>query len=121
MVVDSTGCPFPPTLADFDGDGDVDQDDFAKIQVCYTGADQGPPMSGCEKCDFDCDNDVDDNDMDLFFNCYSGPNIPATTGCGDFNQNNIPARRLRTNRRSVKQKQLSTYLPSIGLPPLHKI
>jgi hypothetical protein len=65
-------------FADTDGDGDVDQMDFAAFQLCYTGAGGGVP-EGCECWDRDGgtgDNDVDANDFTAFSNCWTGPNVP---------------------------------------------
>ncbi|UCD30327.1 MAG: hypothetical protein JSV03_07625 [Planctomycetota bacterium] len=72
-----------------DGDGDVDQDDFAVFQVCYTGP--GDPGGVFDKDNCDCfdkeplggDDDIDENDFSLFQNCASGPGIPADTACDD--------------------------------------
>jgi len=68
FVVESA-IPSPP---DFDGDGDVDQDDFGVFQACITGPDRGPPTPGCEQADFDSDDDVDQADFGLLQRCYTG-------------------------------------------------
>jgi len=60
---------------DTDGDGDVDQEDFSKFQVCYTGMD-GVMMEGCE-C-FDNVNPralITELDLDYFEACASGPGV----------------------------------------------
>ncbi|UCD30097.1 MAG: hypothetical protein JSV03_06390 [Planctomycetota bacterium] len=80
-------CAIP--FADVDNDDDVDQDDFAEFQQCFTGDEGGVP-AGCE-C-FNRDNtadtnqDIDLDDYDHFQNCATGPailldinNLPA--GC----------------------------------------
>lgn len=72
---------------DFDGDADVDMDDFAHLQECLTG-------TGVEVTDPDCldarldydgsytgDKDVDINDVDVFLDCATGKDIPAVQGC----------------------------------------
>jgi len=72
-------------FADTDDDGDVDQDDFAKWQICYTG-DQNPINAAeCNCFDRDNDNDVDGTDLDAFEACAgtSGPGIPADSACND--------------------------------------
>jgi len=62
-----------PGAGDFDGDGDVDLDDFARFQDCLAGPDVTPdppaPISA-EDClvvfDFDVDTDVDLSDFGSF-------------------------------------------------------
>ena len=66
--------------ADYDGDGDVDQDDFAIFQKCYTGTD-GTLSPGCEGADFNGDNDVDAEDHASFESCASGPDVPFAEAC----------------------------------------
>jgi hypothetical protein len=73
-------------FADADGDGDVDQDDFAKFQICFTGDATGDPLGtyppqNCECFDTDGDGDVDGTDFTAFQNCASGPGIPADVNC----------------------------------------
>jgi hypothetical protein len=51
---------------DFDDDGDVDLDDYARFEDCMTGPDEGSLPPGCPAADFaEADLD-DDNDVDLF-------------------------------------------------------
>ena len=49
-------CPAP--FADTDEDGDVDRDDFAGLQACFTGTNGGAP-TGCG-----CFNRAGDSDVD---------------------------------------------------------
>ncbi|MHC4442043.1 MAG: hypothetical protein ACYTF1_04675 [Planctomycetota bacterium] len=72
---ETTCCPNP--FADTDEDGDVDQDDFASFQICYTGSGGGVPLN-CECFNRDSDNDIDHEDYVKFQDCAGGPNIPAT-------------------------------------------
>ncbi len=65
---------------DFDGDGDVDQTDFAAFQVCYTGG-TGPLPAGCECADRTGDGLVTQSDATAFEACASGPGIPANPDC----------------------------------------
>jgi hypothetical protein len=65
-------CPKP--FADADEDGDVDQDDFAQFQLCYTGTGGGVP-EGCVCFDRANDSDIDDDDFSEFQKCASGPNV----------------------------------------------
>jgi hypothetical protein len=68
----------PGVQADFDDDGDVDQEDFGHFQVCLSGSGQSYP-SGCEEADFGNDGDVDLDDFDVFLGCMGGANQPP--GC----------------------------------------
>ncbi|UCD29024.1 MAG: hypothetical protein JSV03_00635 [Planctomycetota bacterium] len=76
-------CPTP--FADDDRDGDVDQDDFAKFQACFTGP--GPATVGTDCWCFDRDNsgqgdqDIDTDDFAAFEACASGPSVPANPAC----------------------------------------
>jgi hypothetical protein len=83
---------FPPPcntpFADADNDGDVDQDDFATFQICYSGTAAHPDTPEYCRC-FNregADNDVDDSDFGEFNKCASGPNIPVA-GDPDCNFN----------------------------------
>ncbi len=71
----------PAVPGDFDGDGDVDQEDFGFIQACLTGTAAGPPAPGCEDANLDGDNDVDQADMGIFQGCVSGANVPGDPDC----------------------------------------
>jgi hypothetical protein len=64
--------------ADFDRDGDVDQEDFGFLQRCLSG--EGVGLSeGCAPADLDPDGDVDQNDLNDFRDCMAGPKNPP--GC----------------------------------------
>jgi len=68
------------TPADFDFDGDVDQDDLSLFDACFSG----PAVSfavGCGPKDLDTDGDVDQSDFGIFQRCYSGENNPADPAC----------------------------------------
>lgn len=72
-------------FADSDGDGDVDQADFAVFQVCFTGPD-GELLNAPCRCDcYDRDGNqhVDAGDFAAWKNCASGPGIPADPTCDD--------------------------------------
>jgi len=65
-----------PWAADLDGDGDVDDDDFAVFKQCYKGSGNEPNSYGGGRgwiADLDCDGDVDGSDYVLFAHCYNGP------------------------------------------------
>ncbi|MEP0845003.1 MAG: LamG domain-containing protein [Phycisphaerae bacterium] len=80
---DAIVCNFP--FADADGDGDVDQADFAAAQLCFSGDGQ-PLAAGCECFDRPTtDGDVDAFDLGEFAKCATAPNvswsIAITPGC----------------------------------------
>lgn len=64
-----------PNAADFDGDNDVDLDDFSFFRLCYQGPNR-PYAPGCEPADLEQDNDVDLVDFALFRQCFNGTNRP---------------------------------------------
>ncbi|MGQ9649567.1 MAG: hypothetical protein ACUVXJ_05625 [Phycisphaerae bacterium] len=71
---------------DRDGDGDVDQADFAVLQACYTG--DGDPAflfdaPACFCLDTNNDLDVDQTDLLAFENCASGAGVAADLACDD--------------------------------------
>jgi len=70
---------------DVDDDGDVDQEDFATFQSCYTGASgQGTfDASACWRMDADDNLGVDASDLEAFEACASGPDVPADPACDD--------------------------------------
>ncbi len=65
-----------PVPGDFDGDGDVDTDDFNQLASCFTGPGGGPIDPGCEAGDLDGDGDVDCDDWDLFVQAWTEPGSP---------------------------------------------
>ncbi|MCP4250100.1 MAG: hypothetical protein GY778_23915 [bacterium] len=69
-------------LADADGDGDRDLEDFAGFQACY-GGDGQPVPPGCPAAvfDLDADTDVDLTDLDIFEQCLGGPQAPLPPAC----------------------------------------
>jgi len=82
MNVDANGCPDPHVTADYDWDGDVDNNDFDAFQACASGP--GIDYTGdCGDADFDTDGDVDQADFAVFQRCFSGMNLPANPNCTD--------------------------------------
>jgi hypothetical protein len=69
--------------ADFDGDGDVDLEDFARFQSCTTGSGASQNDPACQNARFDLDDDVDRSDLSVFQGCVSGANVLADPGCGE--------------------------------------
>jgi hypothetical protein len=63
--------------ADVDGDGDVDQADFAVFQSCYSPG--GPIPASPTYCicfDTDGQNGIDQSDLSSFEACATGPGVP---------------------------------------------
>ena len=58
---------------DFDGDSDVDSDDYDAFKACFTGPGGGLIDPGCIPGDFDGDEDVDCDDWEEFKNAWTGP------------------------------------------------
>ena len=76
-------CANPDLRFDADGDGDVDQDDFAVLQACYTGASGTYACPTCRCLNADTDSDIDSDDLEAFEQCASGPDVPAEVTCDD--------------------------------------
>lgn len=86
-AIDSRGGPHPPVLevwtarprADFDGDNDVDQEDFGYLQACMSDTATGY-LPGCQEADLadDSARRVDSNDAVAFLGCLSYPGVPVT-------------------------------------------
>lgn len=57
---------------DWDGDGDVDLQDFERFSGCITGPGGGPLGPGCNAFDFDGDLDVDLADFAHFLSAFTG-------------------------------------------------
>src|SRR6476619_7640480 len=64
---------------DFDGDGDVDHDDFSIFAGCATRATVPQANSSCLVADFDHDNDVDMRDFGTWQLLITGPGT-----CGPY-------------------------------------
>jgi hypothetical protein len=75
--VDATGCPLP-VPADFDGDSDIDQEDFGLLQRCMTGPSVPITAPECQKANLDHDLDIDQSDTGKFLHCYTGPGLVGT-------------------------------------------
>ena len=68
---------------DYDRDGDVDQSDFGRLQICFTGIDIPLQDENCLFAQLDADSDVDLDDFGIFQRCMSGTNIPIDPDCAD--------------------------------------
>jgi hypothetical protein len=81
-IVDMGAYEFIPAIpCDFGHNGDVDGDDLAQFDACWSG----PNVPRAEECgdkDFDADNDVDQSDFGICQRCYSGKGNPANPNCG---------------------------------------
>jgi len=69
------------TLGDYDGDNDVDQEDFGHFQTCLTGPYAVEPGSACEDADLNADQHVDQADLIRFRSCMGGPAAPVPALC----------------------------------------
>lgn len=67
--------------ADFDEDGDIDQNDFGFLQTCLSGSGIPPAGTSCDRADLDDDQDVDQADFNLLYGCMSGADIIADPEC----------------------------------------
>ncbi len=71
----------PPVPGDFDGDEDVDLEDYGRFQACYTGPGVAQEDANCADAKLDGDVDVDGDDFGVFQGCLSGANVAADAGC----------------------------------------
>ncbi|HOB74144.1 MAG TPA: N-acetylmuramoyl-L-alanine amidase [Phycisphaerae bacterium] len=67
--------------ADFDCDGDVDQDDFGHLQACLTGSLVPVTDPDCKDAMLNSDQYIDRFDVEIFKNCMSGQGVPANPDC----------------------------------------
>ena len=67
--------------ADFDLDGDVDQQDFGHLQACLSGPEVVQTDPACRDALLDEDEDVDQADFGVFQGCISGANVPPSPDC----------------------------------------
>jgi hypothetical protein len=63
---------------DFDGDSDVDRDDYDQFAQCFTGPGGGPVSPECTAGDFDGDEDIDCDDWELFQFVWTDPTAPPS-------------------------------------------
>ena len=72
----------PAMRADLDDDGDVDQEDFGRLQKCLSAADTSTLPAECLESDLNGDRLIDQADCGLFVACVSGPGVSVEPGCG---------------------------------------
>lgn len=66
---------------DLDGDNDVDQIDFARLQNCVGISQPAVNAPDCLNADLTGDNHIDTDDVTGFIRCLSGSNQPLLPGC----------------------------------------
>ena len=71
---------------DFDGDQQIDQNDWLEFNSCYSGPGSFyTPDDFCAIADIDQDGDVDDDDFDRFLVAYDGPFVDCNNNAAlDF-------------------------------------
>lgn len=79
-LLEATEAPVPE-VPDFDGDGDVDLEDFSHLQKCFTGPTVPYSDPACGSADLDNDDDVDAADFSTFQGCFSGPDQSYEPEC----------------------------------------
>jgi hypothetical protein len=67
--------------ADFDCDGDVDQDDFGHLQACLTGSGRPVTDPACQDARLNPDPYIDGADLELFRRCLTRPGEAADPDC----------------------------------------
>jgi hypothetical protein len=71
----------PQYTADFDHDNDVDQTDFAHLQLCLSGSTTPQTDAACADTLLNGDPYVDSTDVALFAACMSGPGVLPPAQC----------------------------------------
>jgi hypothetical protein len=80
--IDASGSP--AVQADYDHDGDVDQEDYSHFQVCLSGSFNPQDDPDCQDAKFDLDDDVDEDDLDVFLACIQGHGVYADPQCASL-------------------------------------
>ncbi|GMV96642.1 MAG: hypothetical protein AMXMBFR83_10040 [Phycisphaerae bacterium] len=70
-------------FGDFDGDNDVDLEDFSHLQTCLLGWGAVQADPACLDADLNEDTYVDKSDVTLFIRCLRGPLNPLDPTCVD--------------------------------------
>lgn len=79
------------TPGSMDGDNDVDGNDFALFETCFTGP-GGQVAPGCEPGDFDGDGDIDCTDWEQFVLAWTAPGEPSMlAACASVLAPQVPA------------------------------
>jgi len=80
-ISDAATLSIRKTVSDFDGDTDVDVEDFSYLQKCLGILNVSGTDPSCAAADIDGDGDVTRDDVIFFIDCLSGPEIPAPSFC----------------------------------------
>jgi photosystem II stability/assembly factor-like uncharacterized protein len=80
---DVAGTPAPPfpTPGDFDGDGDIDQEDYGHLQACMSGPGVLQARPECADTLLDLDDDTDIIDVQRFLQCRTAPGVEPPPAC----------------------------------------
>jgi len=68
---------------DLDGDRDVDQEDFSRLQICLEQPGVIVVQTACLDADLDHDRDVDLADLAIFQDCLTGAGLAPDARCGE--------------------------------------
>ncbi len=68
---------------DLDDDNDVDLDDFAGFQLCYTGPSGAAPTGACACLDLNLDGKIAEEDFTRFVGCATRAFVDANPACDD--------------------------------------
>lgn len=68
---------------DLDWDGDVDQSDFGRFQLCISGANVPQTDLNCQFAKLTADEFVDHDDLSIFLRCMSGSRVPVDPHCAE--------------------------------------
>jgi hypothetical protein len=80
LPVDASGCS-ERIPGDMDRDGDVDQADFGRFQLCLSGPWVAQALPECQDALLDGNDRVDIEDIALFRRCMVGANQPGDSAC----------------------------------------
>jgi hypothetical protein len=81
-IVWPSGCP-RRIRGDFDGDNDVDAEDFGRFQLCYSSSADPPTPAECSSTDLSGDSYVNMTDFTLFEACLTGPDRQPDPTCAE--------------------------------------
>ena len=82
FLVDHAGVSVDIPNGDYDGDGNVDLEDYSEFALCFSGEGVTPEVPTCSFFDFDSDDDVDCDDWNMFRALWTGPgDLPTFWPC----------------------------------------
>jgi hypothetical protein len=97
---------------DFDGDSDVDSNDYAQFAGCFTGPGGGPIGPECFAADFDADGDVDCDDFEQFQFVWTDPGAPPPLPECDATGVELPGNAASTTTTSLTRAFPNPMSPS---------